>query len=219
MFLSLVSAPGERAVSALTSESAKQRFNVAASRAKDQMWLFRSAKLEHMSPNPNCVRRKLVEFFTQHNHAVLNEHGIEDIAQLEVEARRRGEQSVAPSPFDSWFEVDVFLDLHRRGYRVTPQFPVAQYRIDLVVESRRGRLAIECDGDFWHGPEQYAHDMERQRQLERSGWEFYRIRGSHYYTDPQKALEPLWEELERREIYPARVESLDEDTLPKVAHL
>ena len=34
-----------------------------------------------------------------------------------------------------------------------PQFEIAGYRIDLVVEGMQGRLAVECDGDAWHGAE------------------------------------------------------------------
>jgi very-short-patch-repair endonuclease len=31
------------------------------------------------------------------------------------------------------------------------------------------RLAIECDGDEYHGPDKRAHDMNRQRILKRAG--------------------------------------------------
>ena len=44
IFLSMVAAPNER-IGALAVESARQRFNVAASRAQDQLWLFHSATL------------------------------------------------------------------------------------------------------------------------------------------------------------------------------
>jgi very-short-patch-repair endonuclease len=56
-----------------------------------------------------------------------------------------------------------------------------RYRIDLVVEGMQGRLAVECDGDQWHGPDRYEQDMARQRDLERAGWNFVRIRGGDFY--------------------------------------
>ena len=65
---------------------------------------------------------------------------------------------------------------------------VAGYRIDLVVEGEKGRIAVECDGDQWHGPERYDYDMNRQRILERCGWKFWRVRGSDYYYDPEGPL-------------------------------
>ena len=45
MFLSLVAAPNER-IGALTTSADERRFNVAASRAKDQMYLFHSVTRE-----------------------------------------------------------------------------------------------------------------------------------------------------------------------------
>ena len=83
-----------------------------------------------------------------------------------------------------------------------PQYEVAGYRIDLVVEGLKGRLAVECDGDEWHGPDRYEADMSRQRDLERCGWVFHRIRGSDFCRDSVAALRELWETLERLKISP-----------------
>ena len=87
---------------------------------------------------------------------------------------------VRRDPFDSLFEQRVYLALRRRGYRVRPQYPAGRYRIDLVVEG----------------------GAARQRDLERVGWRFVRVRGSRFFRDPEAALEPLWEELERLGIKP-----------------
>jgi superfamily I DNA and/or RNA helicase len=60
MFLSMVVAPTPegRRPPALESKASMQRFNVAASRAEDQMWLFHSVQLHDL--NPDCVRWKLL---------------------------------------------------------------------------------------------------------------------------------------------------------------
>jgi hypothetical protein len=79
---------------------------------------------------------------------------------------------------------------------------VAGYRIDMVTEGLKGRLAIECDGDEWHGPDQYEKDMRRQRELVRCGWTFWRVKGSDFYRDPELALKSLWEELVSLKIWP-----------------
>jgi hypothetical protein len=39
--------------------------------------------------------------------------------------------------------------------------------------------------------------MARQRDLERAGWQFVRIRGGEFYRDRDKATVPLWSELDR----------------------
>src|SRR5204863_9277071 len=60
---------------------------------------------------------------------------------------------------ESPFEIEMYDLLVERGYRVDTQVPVGTKRIDLVVEGENDRrLAIECDGDRYHGPDQVPHD-------------------------------------------------------------
>ncbi len=195
MFISMVAATNER-IGPLVKETDKRRFNVADSRAADQSWLFHSVTLADL--NPNDYRYQLLSYYLNPHVEPIEVDGIE-IEKLRVMKRN----SDPPEPFDSWFEIDVFLQLHERGYRVIPQYRVANYKIDLVVEGMRGRLAVECDGDEWHGPEEYERDMARQRILERAKWTFWRIRGSSYYREPMQALDPLWQKLNEEGIRPA----------------
>ncbi|MDX8411596.1 MAG: DUF559 domain-containing protein [Mariprofundaceae bacterium] len=129
----------------------------------------------------------------------------EELRERAYRANRAIEK--APSPFDSWFEMDVALQIASQGYRVVPQYKFADKRIDLVVQGEKSQLAVECDGDFWHGAEEYTADTERQRKLERCGWHFFRIRESRYYADPEKSLEPLWSLLARMGIRPLTIEA------------
>jgi hypothetical protein len=48
--------------------------------------------------------------------------------------------------------------------------------------------------------------MARQRDLERAGWQFIRIRGGDFYRDRANAMEPLWLELDRRGIKPGGID-------------
>jgi very-short-patch-repair endonuclease/transcription elongation GreA/GreB family factor len=103
----------------------------------------------------------------------------------------------------SGFERDLFSALSDRGYRVIPQVGSEGFSIDMVVEGESGRrLAIECDGDRYHGPERWADDMSRQRILERVGWTFWRCFGSNYSLDRERVLEDLIQTLDRMEIKP-----------------
>ena len=193
ILLSMVAAPNERN-GVLSKPEDERRFNVAASRARDQMILFHSLRLEDCSPND--LRYRLIAFFQE-----KLESEISNLKQSELEYHIfRDDRSLQkpPKPFDSWFEADVALELLRKRLHVFSQYPVGLKRIDLVVESGNQRLAIECDGDYWHGAEQYEADMERQRQLERCGWEFFRIRQSEFYADKTACLEPLWQLLRHR---------------------
>lgn len=197
MFLSLVIAPNVnyRALSRLPDQ---RRFNVAMSRARDQAWLLHSVRQHDLGPED--LRRKLLSFFENPGHGALDRLS-EDLDHLEREARgsrRRGNQ---PEPYESWFEVDVALELLRRKYAVRPQVEIAGKRIDLVVDGSDARLAVECDGDEWHGAEHYEHDMARQRQLERAGWTFVRVRESDFYADRKGATGTITDACEELGIY------------------
>jgi very-short-patch-repair endonuclease len=195
MFLSMVAATNE-SIGPLTKSSDERRFNVAASRARDQLWLFHSVHCEDLSPS--CLRRRLLEFFVDDTPQQV---GGLDRDELERRSANDNRSLIRPpQPFDSWFEVDVALELVRRGFNVIPQYEIAGKRIDLFVEGGRARLAVECDGDHWHGADQYEADMQRQRQLERCGCEFFRVRESAFYSNGDSTLVPLWHMLEERSI-------------------
>ena len=129
-------------------------------------------------------------------YGVVNRtHNDNDGAVLEVVP-----EDVLVPPFESLFEQRVFNRICDRGYTVLPQYPAQGYNIDMVIVGAKTRLAIECDGDFWHGPAEYEADLARQRELERCGWEFFRIRESVFYADMASSLKKLWETLDELDI-------------------
>jgi very-short-patch-repair endonuclease len=101
---------------------------------------------------------------------------------------------------ESDFEKEVLRMIVAKGYKVRTQVQVGKYRIDFVIEGIRDRLAVEVDGERWHGPEKWEEDMERQYALERVGWKFWRVRGRQFYFNKVKAMETLWEKLEELKI-------------------
>ena len=193
IFLSLVVAPNHH-FRALTGLSDQRRFNVAMSRARDQVWLFHSVQQHDLSRED--LRWRLLNFFNSSGQGI-SEELYDKLDRLEREAKRSARQpGEQPEPYESWFEVDVALELLRKRYRLRPQYEVAGYRIDLVVEGLDNRLAVECDGDNWHGPDRFGQDMARQRQLERAGWTFVRIRESEFYADRDGAVRRIVEACE-----------------------
>jgi very-short-patch-repair endonuclease/DNA polymerase III delta prime subunit len=191
VFLSLVDAPTGpgllRTVASGARDMYKKRYNVAASRAQDQLWVVHSMDRQaHLSPHD--LRRRLLD------------HAHDPAASMDTAGGQ--EEDV-----DSEFERLVLKELKMKGYRVATQWKVGGYRIDLVVEGVRERLAIECDGDRFHTLENLQADMERQAVLERLGWRFIRVRGSEFFRDPERALIPLYERLERMGIEPMSSEA------------
>jgi very-short-patch-repair endonuclease len=171
MFLSMVATPGNAA--ALSGLPFEQRFNVAASRARERMILVRSIELDQLSL-ADKLRRALLEHFRS---------PFPNDTEEATDARLRCESD---------FEREMFDALHDRGYTLDTQVRVGQHRIDIVVEGADDRrLAIECDGDRYHGPEQWPADMERQRTLERAGWRFWRCFASRFVRERQAVLDEL----------------------------
>ncbi len=193
MFLSVVHTAGDGPLRKIDDDDTKKRFNVAASRARDQMWVVHSLNSK-VDLKPGDIRRRLIE------HA-------EDPTAIDQQV----ENVLART--ESEFERQVAERLIRTGYRVQPQWKVGSYRIDLVVEGASGRLAVECDGDRYHPEDQLAADMERQAILERLGWTFTRIRGSQFFRDPAGTMIPVFERLRALGIEP---ECAAEDARPVV---
>ena len=177
MILSLVvDKPNNGRIGAMTRPADLRRINVAASRAANQMWIVHSIPPEDF---PNGDPRAELIRHCQNPREI-------DAIYDDLEER-----------CDSDFERQVLHRILNRGYRrVHTQYEVGRKRIDIVVEGPESRLAVEVDGEAYHGPDRWEEDRARQQTLERAGWRFERIRGSAFYRDPDAALEPLWERLE-----------------------
>ena len=194
MFLSMVASTPEpdRRLGVLTARSFVQRYNVAASRAKDQMWLYHSVSPAQVEGNVEDMRFQLLDYC----YGVAGSPDVGTSAAVPVPEDRLVE------PFESLFEQQVFNRLAEFGYAVVPKHAVEPYRLDLLVVGAKTRLAIECDGDTWSGPQAYGRDLALQRDLERSGWRFFRIRESDFYVGEAAVLAGLQAALRELDIHP-----------------
>ncbi|MEV6343064.1 AAA domain-containing protein [Actinoplanes sp. NPDC051851] len=168
----------------------RERFNVAASRARDQLWMFLSLPDDQLSLAD--LRHSLLTYMRNPPNPLTPD------PRLDAAPTDR----LVP-PFGSLLEQQVYLELRRRDFAVVAQYPMHGTPIDLLVVGDNGLLAVEC-----HSPslpmtaDEISRDLERERQLLRCGWEIIRIRESDYLRDPQTALDPLWARLRARGIGP-----------------
>jgi very-short-patch-repair endonuclease len=181
MFLSIVA--DSRACRALSGKMFEQRFNVAASRARDRMYLVRSVKMSDLSTLD--LRASLLQHFNKPTDGSTNDtKSLIDLCE-------------------SGFERQVYSALFEKGYHIVPQVKAGAFRIDMVVEGENdARLALECDGDEFHGPDRWASDMNRQRVLERAGWTFWRCFASTWSMRKDVVLEELITRLQAMGIEP-----------------
>jgi very-short-patch-repair endonuclease len=173
VLVSMVVASADGAIGAFTKRDFHRRVNVAASRARDQMWVFHSVTLADL-------------------------HADDARAALLMYAQRPpAAQPVAGDPVTD-FQRAVLRRLTAGGLRPVPQYRIGTFTVDFVVAAPDGRrLAIECDGDSYHGAEAFAHELRRQAILERVGnCVFARLRASTFHRDPDAALRPVWDRAE-----------------------
>jgi very-short-patch-repair endonuclease len=161
----------------------KKRYNVAVSRGRDQVWVVHS-----LDPGRDLqsddLRYRLLQWATDPSGQA---------AKLERQEHRT----------ESPFEAEVLRRLVSLGYEVEAQYPAGAYRIDLVVRGGGRELAVECDGDRFHGTDaKVREDLDRQAILERMNWRFHRMRGSRFYRDPEGEMRRLVARLSELGIHP-----------------
>lgn len=186
IILSLVDSPNENGGPLrLLSEDGhndkyRKRYNVAVSRAKNQLWVVHSLNPE-IDLKPDDLRLKLIKYAMKPN--------LENDSLL----------AMSESPF----EMEVMKYLLDRNYKVIPQFKVGAYRIDMVIQYEDRKVALECDGEKSHNINNLDNDLARQAILERLGWRFIRIRGSVYYRDSEQTMKEVVESLSKHGIHPS----------------
>ncbi|OZD57267.1 AAA domain-containing protein [Rhodococcus sp. 06-1460-1B] len=191
VFLSMVVAPDQN-FATLTANQYKRRFNVAASRAQDQLWLFHSVTVDRLKRAD--LRNSLLSYVTSVSPAPAD--------PMPVNVSRE----IRKAPFETLLEQQLWNDLVERGFHVNPGVEVNNRRLALVVTGESSRLAVECDVDsFSTTPAQRSADLQREQELKRCGWTFWRVRESEYHLDRDGALDSLWFTLARLGIKPGAV--------------
>ncbi|MBW2213797.1 MAG: DUF559 domain-containing protein [Deltaproteobacteria bacterium] len=183
IFLSIVNSPSDGPLHMRQRDDARKVFNVAASRARDQLWVVHS-----LNPSRDLkagdLRQRLI------SHA-------EDPSTL------RPEIDHGRKTFRSELEKEVFLSLRDAGFRITQQYMVGECVIDLVVEDDKGkRIAVQCDGDREQTMDGVEEEMARHQMLRRLGWDFIRVRGSEFFRSRDKAINKLQRRLQAIGIAP-----------------
>lgn len=158
-----------------TGKATKQRYNVAVSRAKNQLWIVHSLDVGNDLKSGD-MRRELIEY-------AINPENFK-------------EQKLSKAKVETNLELTVANELKVKGYNIVPDWKVGSYRIDMVAVYRDKKIAIECDGDLSNTVSNtIKDDMEKQTVLERLGWRFIRVRASEYYSNPIETMYRIEKEL------------------------
>ena len=162
----------------LTREGGYRRFNVAISRAREEMLVYASFLAEDISEHKTTARGMLAlrDFLLYARTGVLPPS--EGSAQL----RKPGNISRS-----------IHKALTEAGYTVREDLGSSAFRVNLAVvdkdDPKRYRLGILLDEP--DGP-----DRDRlARQLERNGWQIHRIHAMDWYRGPELVIKELLEKL------------------------
>ena len=172
VFLSLVDSSGTEEQLRLMSEGhgadRKKKYNVAVSRARDQLWAVHSMPLESLKPKD--LRRDLLEY---------------------IKAESKTEKS-EPQQESTSLELAVGRALEQAGFETHFQWQTGSGQLGLVVAGAERLTAIDCQGERWYGSQEEVVEEQRQQAvLMRLGWNFLRVRGSEWYMNPDKVLARL----------------------------
>ena len=186
MFISLVDSSEENKSLRLVGEGVegaiRKRYNVAISRAKDQLWIVHSIDKNNLKEGD--LRKELFEYIDSLKENVFDKTAIENITASD-------------------FENEVARHLSEKNYTVKQKWRVGSYDIDMVAIYDDKKIAIECDGKTLnHTEEEVIANLEEQEILERCGWKFIRVRASEYFRNPEKAIKDLIIQLDDKGVYP-----------------
>jgi very-short-patch-repair endonuclease/DNA polymerase III delta prime subunit len=169
---SLRHGPGSHpgSITGIEANQGDRRLNVAFTRARRKVILFTSMA-------PGTFPGRFIRGFLDH---------------AEVSQCKSSLADTDRDKFDSDFEREVCERFRAKKLDVATQFPVAGYRIDLVVRDKAGRrMGVECDGAFHY--DEYGQlreeDYEREEILERAGWAIHRIPARRYYMNPAAEID------------------------------
>jgi len=109
------------------------------------------------------------------------------------------DDGLSESPFEE--EVYELLLEHFDKSQIVQQHKVGGFRLDFVIKTETKNIALECDGKAYHQSEEaYAHDMYRQKELEKMGFVVYRIWSTNWFQDKEVEMQKLLKFIDSQKI-------------------
>ncbi|MDU7418654.1 MAG: DUF4011 domain-containing protein [Metamycoplasma hominis] len=168
----------------LNNVGGEKRLNVAISRAKEATIVVSSISYSDLKVDD--LKNEGLRFLKQ--YLQFAEFGYDsksdDILQDDTKT------------FDSEFEIQVYDELKKLGYKVNTQVGCSKFKIDLAIVDDKNPskyiLGIECDGATYHSSKSARdRDAIRQMLLESRGWIIHRIWSLNWFKNKRRELEKI----------------------------
>ena len=178
ILLSMVASPG--AAPTQVGRMYEQRFNVALSRARDRMVLFRSVDTKDIS-NRSDLKVATIRFFSQDGGG--GGGGGLDRVRGAGAAALSSSGSGGGAFADSTVEGQLFAWLERSGLHFDESCSIAGSLVVIEDCTEDRRLCVCLDGGSGSTLAEWRGAMREQRQMERAGWSFLRLWHAHWLVD------------------------------------
>ncbi|MEW9094517.1 MAG: AAA domain-containing protein [Clostridiaceae bacterium] len=178
MFLSMVVGENIKFAS-LTKDSDIRRFNVAASRAKNQMWLFYSIDIQTL--NRDCVRYSLLNYCLNYKDYKKEKDKVEYV-------------------FYSDIQREIYNRLCSMGFNPYLNLNIGGIKIDFVLENLKNKVAIICSDEWKNSRSNWNEMYEDKFKLKTLGWHIIEIRNIEFYRRPEELMKEVYSSLELRGI-------------------
>jgi len=165
----------------LNNAGGERRFNVAVSRARQQMLVFSSMH----SSDIDLSRSQASGVEDLKNFLYYAEQGIMPV-----------DPSSAPSPVANPIAEHLAADLRKAGYQVDVNVGRSDFRVDVAVLDRKHpgsyKLGILIDGrGYYRAPMVRDREVIRPKVLEHLGWRLCRVWQEDYFRHPDQTADAI----------------------------
>ncbi|KAL1522710.1 hypothetical protein AB1Y20_017685 [Prymnesium parvum] len=198
ILLSMVQSSGQAAPQ--VGKMYEQRYNVALSRARDRMVLFRSLRAADIS-NPDDLKLKTIQFFSRGGGPNV---GAIPVAEERERSAARGKTAEA--------ELCAFLE--RNGYKYSNHCSIGGSAAVAEDGAEDRRLCICLDGGMGGTISDWRQQVREQRALHRAGWRFHRIWRASWLVDRSRCEAELRAALDAASVHPVNHATSAQPTPP-----
>lgn len=179
--------------------------NVLITRAKKKLYVvtsipksYYSRYKEEIEAKQENNRKAILYAYLSYAKAISDKNieaanaVLQDLCKFSMDRPRLNQNEVDSAHLtDSSFEQEVYDEICKfiDSKLIIPQYKIGGYRLDFLININGHKIALECDGKAYHStPQAYAADMNRQKQIEQFGYEFYRIWSTNWFEDKDREI-------------------------------
>lgn len=191
----------------ISRENAYKLLNVLVTRAKDKLFVVTSVPQIEYSQykdllDKNQQNNKTAIFYAYLSYAkAVSDNNMELVASILNDVSKfsydkgRNVQGISSRDLkDSPFEEELYNQLSQivGENNIHYKHKIGGYVLDFMIEYNGNKFVLECDGKQYPCCNQaYAENIQREKQIEKFGYQFYRIWAINWFENKEQELKKL----------------------------